>query len=318
MGKVGLVLRGRISLLLAAAAVVAVIVVVLLLVVRGRGASVGSAGQVRFAIAQYVELAIATTTTGTQNGYSLRTDCGTESATSWSCTETYAPPNGLITSQNQIVGTESAKQLPDGAIQLKRVSGTGRNLTLTKANLQRLVRADGSSTGPPGPQSGATSLTKAELAKQSTATLSTLSAVSHALLAGGHTASASAPTTQTSTSPGGQSSTSTVSSIPTVTDPGVAPGAFCGSVSGGPDDFNGAHLRVYARPGLSCPVAIRVVSDLSSGRASNHAGASDSTSHFSVDGWGCPYGNMGVEVCVRGGARITVYDPAISGAAPPS
>lgn len=79
----------------------------------------------------------------------------------------------------------------------------------------------------------------------------------------------------------------------------------CGTVTGGADDYQGAKLTVKVSGGVSCATAMRVMTDLSSGQAQDHKGASDAESWFIVDGWFCPYGNMGNQLCFRHRGRPT-------------
>jgi hypothetical protein len=112
--------------------------------------------------------------------------------------------------------------------------------------------------------------------------------------------------------------TSTTAVQPTYTDPTEDPGTLCpGYVTGGDDSIPGAKLSVYAR-GTNCAVATKVIADLSDSRGINHPGPEGSAdSSFSVDGWTCPYGNMGIQTCTMGTSLIDAYDEAF-GAHPTS
>jgi hypothetical protein len=83
----------------------------------------------------------------------------------------------------------------------------------------------------------------------------------------------------------------------------------CGTVTGGKDDFQGKPLTVHAGTGVSCATAIKVMTDLSAGKATNHQGANDATSYFAVDGWTCPYGNMDIQGCSKGSQSIYAFAP---------
>jgi hypothetical protein len=99
------------------------------------------------------------------------------------------------------------------------------------------------------------------------------------------------------TSPSASTSTSTTTSSPSAL-------ARCGTVTGGNDDYQGQQLTVHAGTGVSCATAMKVIGDLSAGRATNHPGPNDASSYFAVDGWKCPYGNMGVQVCSKGDLMV--------------
>jgi hypothetical protein len=115
------------------------------------------------------------------------------------------------------------------------------------------------------------------------------------------TSTAEANSTQTGTTSSGTGTSSTA--------PSSSASTRCGTVTGGNDDFQGQTLTVYAGAGVSCATATTVMSDLSAGKATNHQGASDASSYFIVDGWTCPYGNMGAQVCSKGSQQVQAYAP---------
>jgi hypothetical protein len=124
------------------------------------------------------------------------------------------------------------------------------------------------------------------------------------------TTSVASPSTASSTTQTGSttSGTATLATGPSASTAGTE----CGTVTGGNDDYQGQTLTVYAGTGVSCATAMRVMSDLSAGKAENHQGANDALSYFTVDGWTCPYGNMDIQVCSKGSQRIRAYVPGAS------
>jgi hypothetical protein len=111
-------------------------------------------------------------------------------------------------------------------------------------------------------------------------------------------ASTSTPssTTQTATTSSGTGTSPT--------GPSTTASAGCGTVTGGKDDYQGQTLTVHAGTGVSCATAMKVMSDLSAGKAENHQGSSDASSYLTVDGWTCPYGSMGIQACSKGSQHI--------------
>ncbi len=81
-------------------------------------------------------------------------------------------------------------------------------------------------------------------------------------------------------------------------------------MQGGSDDYGPATLTVGAGSGVSCGTALHVLGDLGAGKAQDHPGPDSAESYFLVDGWTCPYGNMGVQNCFEGDHQIQAVDPA--------
>jgi hypothetical protein len=108
---------------------------------------------------------------------------------------------------------------------------------------------------------------------------------------------------------GASSTGNTGSTVPNASNSGSGPGMDCGTVKGGPNDYQGATLTVYAKAGTSCARAMRVMTDLGAGRGENHQGTSDATSYILVDGWTCPYGNMDIQTCAMGKSSLEATAP---------
>lgn len=117
-------------------------------------------------------------------------------------------------------------------------------------------------------------------------------------------ASAQPPPATQSTS---ASSTTSASTAPlaTTTTTGAPPvGPVCGTVQGGPDDYQGQMLTVHTTSGVPCATALIVFRDLGTSKAQNHQGSDAADSYLTVDGWKCPYGNMGTQICEKGSLSI--------------
>jgi hypothetical protein len=277
----------------------------------------------RFAIAQFIELQVASIEGATQNGNALSTVCTSQSNTVWICSSVYLPPEGEVTSVNQDVADTKATYEVSGAVRFTAanlVAGRGLKEVLSAAELRKFIARDGKNVGAMPQQTGQMRLTGGELAKESMSTLSTLVALlSPAQQAAfGQTTQASTqstpqpakstqqPTDTTGATAGSTSSGAAEPPLPTSPPPLGPP---CGTVTGGPDDYQGAMLTVRASAGVSCATAIRLLTNLSAGRAATHQGSADANSWFALDGWTCPYGNMGTQSCYKGNLYIEATAP---------
>ena len=208
----------------------------------------------RFAVAQYIETRVGAADGATRDGDELVTICLNRSHLTWTCNSTYTPASGLVTSTNQDVADTNAAYTASGSIRLTPapgLAGMGLNATMSRSMLRKFVADDGSSVGAEMQPSSGMQLTAAELEKQSMATLATLNSLLHTAKARqtSSTSAASAPTSTTS--------------LGATTPPTPSFGASCGTVTSGPDDYNGEPLTVYPGPGVSCGTAMTVMTDLS-------------------------------------------------------
>jgi hypothetical protein len=119
------------------------------------------------------------------------------------------------------------------------------------------------------------------------------------------TGSTNTPATSSST----QSTTAPTTSSTAASGSASAIGPVCGTVTGGANDYQGQTLTVHAGSGVSCATALMVIRDLGSGKAQNHPGSDQAQSYLTVDGWTCPYGNMGIQDCLMGGLHIEATAP---------
>jgi hypothetical protein len=129
----------------------------------------------------------------------------------------------------------------------------------------------------------------------------------------GHVVTPTLPaSTSTPTPTTGSSTTQTSTSAPNTFTATSSPSALarCGTVTGGNDDYQGQQLTVHAGTSISCATAMKVIADLSAGKATNHPGPNDASSYFAVDGWKCPYANMDVQVCSKGDLTIDATAPS--------
>lgn len=267
-----------------------------------------------------------------QNGEELSTVCTTQSQATWMCESYYVPPGGLVTSVNQDVADTKATEERNGSVQLSAlnlVAGQGLHGVISASALHLLIGKDGDSVGYDSqPSAGGIQLTASEARQQSVSTLSTVAALlpasQRAALAAsglvpGTSARPSAPT-QTQASPGTSAPTPTPTPPSTSTEPSSSAtsstmtsspglGPSCGTVTGGENDYQGQTLTVHSAPEVSCSTAMRVITDLSTGKAANHQGADQASSYLTVDGWTCPYGNMGFQDCIHGRLRIEATAP---------
>jgi hypothetical protein len=124
--------------------------------------------------------------------------------------------------------------------------------------------------------------------------------------------SSSSSTITTDSQGGSSSSASTRPPAPQTPSPSATAPAFgpaCGTVTGGKYDYQGQTLTVHAATGVSCTTAMTVIGDLSAGKAQNHQGQDQLSSYFSLDGWTCPYNNMGTQSCSKGKLIIQADAP---------
>ena len=101
----------------------------------------------RFAIAQFIEGRALSLLGPYQGADALATICLSESSTSWYCTSTYAPPNGLETSVNQdAADTDVRYDARRGKFTFSAanaVAGQGIGGTPPASAIASLVKSDG-------------------------------------------------------------------------------------------------------------------------------------------------------------------------------
>jgi hypothetical protein len=106
---------------------------------------------------------------------------------------------------------------------------------------------------------------------------------------------------------GTETGQSTSASTPTTSS--SSPRTLCGTTTGGADDFQGQPLTVYAGPGVSSSTAMSLMNDITAGQARDHFVGDIAGSYYTIDGWKCPYGNMGTFGCENGTLSFTAYAP---------
>jgi hypothetical protein len=87
-----------------------------------------------------------------------------------------------------------------------------------------------------------------------------------------------------------------------------SPTASCGTMHGGGGLYSGT-LTVKTTPGVSCSAAIAVFNDMAAEHSVNHEGPDSADSYLTVDGWNCPYGNMGIQTCWHRNDEIVAAQP---------
>ena len=277
---------------------------------RGGFDPAANPAKTRFAIAQFIEERALSLLGPYQHADALATICVSESSTSWFCTSTYAPPNGLVTSVNQdAADTQVRYDAQRGKFTfsaVNSVAGQGIVGTLPTSAIASLVKSDGNQVGAET-QIGPLQLTPGDLAKRSQSTLSTiaplLTSASRAELAqaqqragsGSSTAPAQPSTaTEPSTSSSTEISPTRTGNSGTTTGPNSSPASMSGDcTSAGP-------VHVFDHHGLSCSDADAIatqawtVSALRHGRVAN------------IEGWTCQPWVRAATECRRGANFIDI------------
>jgi hypothetical protein len=62
---------------------------------------------------------------------------------------------------------------------------------------------------------------------------------------------------------------------------------------------NAKRWRVYVSGPATCGSAEAALTAVMHLQAAQHQGSSEASSYFTVDGWRCPFGNMGFQTCER-------------------